>query len=65
MEISWGWTAGLITAGVLLLDLYSYLTGKPTLSAEIKNVSLKHPLLPYVLGFANGVLAWHFWLMEK
>ena len=65
MEISWGWAAGLITAGVLLLDLYCYLTGKPTLSAEIKNASLKSPLLPYLLGFANGVLAWHFWLMEK
>lgn len=61
--LSWGWISGIITAGVLALDLYCWLTGKPTLSAVIRDTSLKQPLLPFGIGLGTGVLAWHFWSM--
>lgn len=54
--VPWGWIAGGITAGVLMLDLYCWLTDQQSLTEWVKAQPLGA-----VLPFLAGILVWHLW----
>lgn len=53
----------LVLGSFFVLEALGYAKfGTPgTLSANVRQWSGYHPLIPFALGVAVGALAWHFW----
>lgn len=55
------WFGGVVLTTFLGLELWSIATGRPTLSATVYGYGKTYPFIPFLVGVAIGILAWHFW----